>query len=227
MYTLTAADFADTGQWRMILNIRKDGLDAWLENTVRAGIPPQKLCEVSWEEDPAMLLKHLEEAVYENPRLLDDFATRIILFDEHTLFIPEEITEESEKTEAEIYQQIYDAESSDIMYETKGGITGVWSMGTGIRSFLLRTFPGARLSNNLLEGVDKALKNPMGWHLTANVRRNEADVIVTVNGKLMAASTRKIQEENDLEKIIDETLAAFGINRDNTVMIINREEREE
>ena len=218
MHTLTAADFADTGQWRLILNIRKTGLDAWLENTVHADLPPQQLCESSWEEDEESLLKHLEKAVYESPRLLDDFATRIILFDEHTLFIPKEVIEESGSSETEIYQQIYDADTADIMYENDQDMTAVWSMSPGIRNFLLRTFPGARLSCNLLEKAKKALKNPMGWHLSLDVRNDEVDILVTVNGKMMAAATRKYVQEEDIENYIDETLATFGRNRDNTVI---------
>ncbi len=40
MNGLTAADFADTGQWRLIVRIYRGGISAHLENTLHEGLSP-------------------------------------------------------------------------------------------------------------------------------------------------------------------------------------------
>lgn len=216
MYTPTAADFADTGQWRMILNIREDGLDAWLENTLHPELPPQKLCESEWEKDSSSLLKHLENAVYESPRLLDDFATRIVLFDSHTLFVPTHVAEESSDSESELYNQIYEARQNDIMYDTSGELTAIWSMSPGVREFLLRTFPGARLTCNLLERVRTATGGHQPWTLYVTLRTLEADIVLANEGELICAATKPCKSDAELGRYVKETLSAYGRSEKDT-----------
>lgn len=210
MYTPTAADFADTGQWRLILNIRREGLDAWLQNTLHPEYPPQKLCESSWHDSKLSLLKNLEEAVYQSPRLLDDFATRIVLFDSHTLFVPVEYAEETAESETELYNAIYKAESNDIMTETRQGITAIWTMAPGVREFLLRTFPGARLTCNLMEKVSETMADKTGTALKAEIRDKEADVVLIDEEGLLAASTIEWEKRSEIDKYIEDVLKAYG-----------------
>ena len=96
MTTLTVADFADTGQWRLIVEIHTDGMKAMLENTLHDDLEPQILFSTAWDEDADALLRHIENTVYDNPRMLDDFSARILLFDRRTLFIPTHIAEQHE-----------------------------------------------------------------------------------------------------------------------------------
>lgn len=195
----------------MILNIRKDGLDAWLENTIHPEYPPQKLCESSWQDSGLSILKNLEEAVYQSPRLLDDFATRIVIYDSHTLFVPVEFAEESADSEAELYNSIYESAPNDIMTETRFGLTAIWSIGSGVREFLLRTFPGARLTCNLMEKVADAMQNNGGYNLKAEIRENETDVVLVNGDKLLAASTRERRKKSEVEDFIREVVHAYDL----------------
>ena len=217
MYTLTAADFADTGQWRLIIELKKDGLVAWLENTLNLEIPPQRLCAVAWLKNKEEIKSNIEKAVYENPRLLDDFATRIIIYDADTMFIPSEFLE-SQGAEAELYREIYNVEVDDVMYDKDGDLTAAWSLGHGVRSFLLRTFPGARLTNHLLESV-KALKKGNNYRLLhIESRHEETDFILLDGNKLICASTQCFTEEPEVEEFAKNILKAYNYLQNEVVI---------
>lgn len=210
MYKLTAADFADTGQWKLILKIGCRGLEALLENTVHPEIESQPLCKASWPQNKDQLKKNIEEAVYSNPRLLDDFATNIILFDPRTLFIPTEIAEERAGAEEEIYQKVYAAEPSDIMTDFDRDITAAWALAPGVKSFLMRTFPGARITCNLMDKVRNLRKNNEELWLWTFARSEEVDVIMLDSKKLISASTHEWTHPDDIAFLTFNLLDVYG-----------------
>lgn len=210
MYNLTAADFADTGQWRLLLNIGVTGLQAFLENTLHPEIPPQPLCETHWDLNKDKLRKNIEEAVYSNPRLLDDFATRIILFDPRTLFIPTEIAEERAGAEEENYKKVYTAEEADIMTDTDRDLTAAWCLAPGVKSFLMRTFPGARITCNLMEKVRSLRKSNTGGAIFAFARNGETDIIFLKDRELISASTHEWTHPDDIAFLVLNLLATYN-----------------
>ena len=212
MYKLTAADFADTGQWRLLLNISTTGLDAFLENVINPEIELQALCSVKWEQDKDRLLQNIEDAVYNNPRLLDDFSTRIVLFDSHTLFIPTEIAEKTSEAENDLYKKVYTAETRDIMTDTDSDITAVWSMASGIKSFLMRTFPGALITSNLMNKVKTLRNNSKGIQLHAIARKGEVDIILLDNNRLISASTHEWMSSDDIAFLLLNLLDIYDYN---------------
>lgn len=217
---LTAADFADTGQWRLLLKIGCTGLEAFLENTLHTDIEPQPLCKTEWPLNRDMLRQNIEEAVYSNPRLLDDFATRIILFDPRTLFIPSELAEESAGAEEEIYKKVYTAEESDIMTDSDRDITAAWSLAPGVKSFLLRTFPGARITSNLMEKVRDSRKNNEGLTLFLYARDNEVDIILLEGNGLISASTHEWHHTDDIAYLALNLLDVYEYPLSSTSLIL-------
>lgn len=214
MYTFTPADFADTGQWRMVVHIFSDGLKAYLENTFHPEAGLQPLCSKTWEPDSSKLKKNIEDAVYSNPRLLDDFATTIILYTKDVMFIPTQIAEADVDSEAEIYNKVYSAEPYDIMSGQVSDITAVWSMGPDVKSFLFRTFPGSRITCNLLELVKKQLPLSGKPEVFLNVREKETDLIITSHHKLVTASTHSFTEKEKTECLVKNALKLYGIRDD-------------
>lgn len=215
---MTASDFADTGQWRLLLSITEGGLEAYLENTLHPEIELQELCKVSWAKDKDKLCKHIEEAVYNHPRLLDDFATRIIIYDRRTLFIPTEIAEAAAGSEQELYQKIYKADTKDIMTDSEGDITAAWSLGPGVKSFLMRTFPGSRITCNLMDKVRRVKgRNPEvecrevgeGLRLYKEVRDGEVDLILMEGTQLLSASTHGWLRETDITNLEHRLIEAY------------------
>lgn len=221
MYTLTAADFADTGQWRLLLNIGSTGLEAFLENTLHTELPPQPLCKAQWELNRDKIRENLEEAVYSNPRLLDDFATKIIIYDPRTLFIPTEIAEENADSEVENYNKVYKAESSDVMSDYDRDITATWQFAPGVKSFLMRTFPGARITCNLLEKVRSLRKNNGGLTLHVFVRPEETDIILLEDSNLVSASTHEWRFADDIAFLALNVLDVYGLKLKDTFLALH------
>lgn len=220
-YQLTAADFADTGQWRLILEIGYTGLNAFLENTLHPELESQLLCSVSWDQNKDLLRQNIENAVYNNPRLLDDFATRIIIYDPKTLFIPTEIAEQYTGAEEDLYQKVYTAEPQDIMTDTDRDITAVWSLAPGIKSFLLRTFPGARITCNLMDKVRSLRKDCKGIKLFASARDKEVDIIFLDKENLISASIHEWNHPDDIAYLAMNLLDIYGYKPEETFFEIS------
>lgn len=212
MYTLTAADFADTGQWRLLLLIKETGMEAFLENTLHPEIGEQVMCRALWEPEPGNILKNLEETVYNYPRLLDDFATRIVIYDRRTLFVPSEIAENRAGYEEELYNKIYSADPRDIMTEKHGGITAIWSFAPGVKSFLMRTFPGARITCNLMEMIKRKDSGCRIDHfqIYENVRDGEIDLVLMEGNNLLSASTHTYSSKEEIETLKANLLKSYS-----------------
>ena len=226
MYTLTAADFADTGQWRLLLKIGVTGLEALLENTLHPEIEPQALCTAKWDLNKDMLRKNIEDAVYNNPRLLDDFATKIILYDPRTLFIPTEIAEETAGAEEELYKKVYTAEEPDIMTDFDKDLTAAWSLAPGVKSFLMRTFPGARITCNLMELVRNLRKKNEGLTLYALARDGEVDIILLDGENLISASTHEWNHTDDIAYLALNLLEVYGYKLQETNVVLEGAEND-
>lgn len=216
MTTLTVADFADTGQWRLILNIHPTGINALLENTLHKDVEPQRLFATRWDNDPDNLLHHIENAVYDNPRVLDDFSARIVLFDRRTLFIPTVVIEENESEAEEIYTSLYTAKEADVVCETEGDLTAASSLAPGLKGFLQRTFPGARIATNLMMQVTQLRKenSGSGKRMTVTVRDEdkEADFILLDGVSLVSASTHTVNGLEDITYHIYNIIDTYGLD---------------
>ena len=184
---------------------------AFLENTLHPEIESQKICDVSWEHNPHEIRKNLEEAVYSSPRLLDDFSTRIVLFDPNTLFFPTEIVETTPDMDLEkVYCDIFGGEPTDVMTGGDKDITAAWAMNPGIRNFLYRTFPGARITCNLLEKVRNYRNEGSELRLVIDCRNVEADLILFQGPDLISASTHNWRHPDDVAYLSLNLLDVYG-----------------
>lgn len=198
MNGLTAADFADTGQWRLIVSIYPTGINAYLENTIHEGLEPQLLFSTEWEPDPDTLLHQVENAVYDHPRVLDDFSARIIIYDLNTMFMPTELVEETAGAEEDFYTAVYDVAPEDVMTDTDKDLTAAYSPAPGLNGFLRRTFPGAIVECNLMSLVRKWRKDGIGKRMLVAVRNGEADFVLTDGESLLTASTHTWHAPEDI-----------------------------
>lgn len=198
MTVLTAADYADTGQWRLNVRIYKTGMNAYLENTLHDDVDIQYIFKTEWDDEESSLLTNIENAVYDHPRILDDFAVRITVYDDKTLFIPTQVIEEKEGIEEKAYNDIFGCEPDDMIIVNDRDVTAVCHLTNGLRSFLNRTFPGARVTVNLFEKFKNLKTGNQGTTLFIVKRENEADLILMDWESLVSASTRKFSDEKDL-----------------------------
>ena len=212
MQGLTAADFADTGQWRLIVNIHQEGMDAWLKNTLRADVDPQLLFKTEWSKNEEELLHNIENAVFDHPRVLEDFAAQIILFDNKTLFIPRVVADENDGGEEELYTEVYSGDPSNVMSERDGSVVSAFRMVSGLKSFLYRTFPGAKITSNLTERVRELRKKGRGIRTVAEVREKESDIMLFRDDELISASTRDRTTPEDIVYYIFNLFDIYNID---------------
>jgi hypothetical protein len=216
MVGLTAADFADTGQWRLIINIGSKSIAAYLENTIHEDLPLQMLFRQDWEEDPDNLLHHIENVVYDHPRVLDDFSARIVIDAPKTLFCPTELVNEAEGTEEDFYTAVYKAEANDLMCETDGDITAVFTLVPGLKDFLSRTFPGARIGCRLMQQVIRQRHSGEGAGMFVAVYPDEADFVLTDGPRLISASTHPWTAPADILYHILNLFRVYGVSQEET-----------
>lgn len=210
MNGLTAADYADTGQWRLIVNISPTGISAHLENTIHTDLEPQLLFATEWEEDADTLLQHIENAVYDHPRVLDDFTARIIVHDRNTLFMPTAIMEENEGIEEIFYTTVFEADPADVMTDTFGDITAIYSPTPGLKGFLSRTFPGAMVESSLMRKV-RLNREASGKRIYVFIRKGEADFILFDGNALFSASTHSVNAPSDIVYHAVNIMDVYGI----------------
>lgn len=221
MNGLTAADFADTGQWRLILKIFPSGMSAHLENTIHTDLEPQLLFSTQWEVDGANLLRNIENAVYDHPRVLDDFSARIIIYERKVLFMPTELIEETEGAEESYYTSVFEAESADVMTDTDRDITVAYAPAPGLRGFLSRTFPGARIGCNLMDVLRKQRDSGEGIRLAVTVREEEADYVLLDGRNLVSASTHGWSAPADIIYHAFNIMEVYGVSHSETAVVLS------
>lgn len=212
MTTLTAADYADTGQWRLIVRIFSYGMSAHLENTLHDDVEPQLLFSTSWDENEGNILRNIENAVYDHPRVLDDFSARVEIYDRRTLFMPTELLTETEGIEDHYYTSVYNANEADVMCQTDGDITAAFTLAPGLKGFLVRTFPGARIVCNLMQQVSQIRKGSKGLNMKISSRKDEADFILLNGRELISASTHFTGAPTDIVYHAFNIMNAYEIN---------------
>ncbi|MDE6531934.1 MAG: DUF3822 family protein [Muribaculaceae bacterium] len=219
MATLTAADYADTGQWRLIVKIWPTGISAHLENTIHRDVELQELFTTTWEGEAGNILEHIENAVYDHPRVLDDFSARIVVYDRKTLFMPTELLTETEGTEEGFYTTVYDSESSDVMCDSDGDITAAFSLAPGLKGFLSRTFPGARIDCNLMRKVRRFRREGDGKRLHVWLRPGECDCVLLDGTSLLSASTHSWNSGYDILYHAFNLLDVYGVETQDTKVL--------
>lgn len=197
MNGLTAADYADTGQWRLIVKIKSDGMSAHIENTIHEDLEPQELFSVSWETSADNLLRNIENAVYDHPRVLDDFSASVIVYDAKTMFMPTEIMEEAEGEEESVYTSVYEADAAEVMTDIDSDLTAAHCLSPGLKGFLNRTFPGAKIESNLMNKVRTLRRCNEGVRMYVDIRKGESDFVLLNGSSLLSASTHSTEGAAD------------------------------
>lgn len=145
---LTPADFADTGQWRLIIDVSAEGMGAVLRHVSDLTRPAVRVFSERWEFSKGKeLLKRIENAVYEHPGILDDYATEIVVDTDKITFVPSDIVGTDEFPEESIYSTMFPGE--EVITENLGEATVLCSLVNGFDGFMARTIPGARIRSHL------------------------------------------------------------------------------
>lgn len=92
------------------------------------------------------------------------------------------LAEESEGGEETYYTALYEADPSDVITGSDADVTVAYAPARGLKGFLRRTFPGARVECNLMDMLKRCRNDGEGYRMYVEVREGEAD-FVFLNGR--------------------------------------------
>lgn len=224
---VSPADIADTGLWRLDMRISETGMSACLRPAGAVETDPVPLFDVAWERDADSLLSNIENCVYDHPRVLDDYATEIVVVTPRSLQIPREAVD-GPGDETDFYREVWDVAPDDIMTDDNGESLCVYSLAPGLPSFLRRTLPGARTRCHLSILADRF----RGQHseltrIYADIRRDEADILAFRDETLLAASTQPWRDPADITYRILLLMKALGLSADSAEVRLAGEAKSE
>lgn len=221
------ADIADTGLWRLNMRISETGMSACLNPVEDPDAAPVKLFDVSWERDADALLPNIENCVYDHPRVLDDYATEIVVVTSRSLQIPREVVD-APGDEVDFFREVWDAAPDDIMTDDNGESLCVYSLAPGLPSFLRRTIPGARTRCHLSLLADRF----RGQHseltrIYADIRGEKADILAFRDETLLSASTQPWRDPADITYRILLLMKALGLSAESAEVRLAGEAKSE
>lgn len=224
-------DFADTGQWKLSIHISSAGISAQIDPVEPSEQKPLVLFSRTWKEDSSKLMANIESAIYDNPRVLDDFATRVIIDTPKSLWIPVEFTDDDE-FDPELFTAVYPANDGDIFADFHDDEVCLYTLAPGLKSFLNRTLPGARISCRL--SVEKDFIEAGNHPALADEYSRDVIVVFPVKGEfdlfvysgqqMMCGATHSCRNSADAAYFIMLAVKAYGLIPDATTVVIAGEQ---
>lgn len=132
-------DFSDHSAWRLLLTVDVRGLEAVFHNVrTRACVPYMSR---RWECPEPDVLRHIEDAVYDDQLLTDDYDTSILVRPRATLLVPPDFVDvDDTDAVSEVMTAVDGSDRKDVWGEPLGEAVVLYSLPAGIRGFLGRTF---------------------------------------------------------------------------------------
>ena len=226
--------FTDTGQWRLIVSLGADRISAVLKNMVEPSIPATLFFRKEFPSAEGNLLREIETAIYDNPRMLEDFATHIIVTTPYALWVPCEFTDDDE-FDPNLYTCVYNAQPEDIFSDFGEQEVCLYSLTPGLNSFLQRTLPGCRISSHLSvlkpvfenreiekAGADATAESAKTIYI--NIHGQSADIFAFENGKFLCGATHCWVALSDIAYKAMLIAKTYGLPHEETDLIIISDE---
>lgn len=203
----------DTAAWHLAIYISQTGLSSYLKNIENPLDPVLILSETEWKYDDTSLLSNIEGAIYDNPQLLDDFSTDIVVCSPHSLWIPSEFAGDKDSV-CELYSRVYRAEVEDLFLDRVGDMVNVSTLAPGLPAFLRRTLSGSRVytQQGILASVfsERGVEMP---RLYIDLYSDKADTLLFDGKRLICGATHSWREISDIVYHALNILDVYNINK--------------
>lgn len=222
MNTEAAPIFMDHADWLLIVSIDTGRLRAYMVRAGQPETPPTLAVDKSWAvREEADQLRGVEEAVYSCPSLLDDFEADIVLHTPTSIFVPTEALSQPGDA-ALLYSPIRELPDEDIFENSQGDISTLCCPAKGLRSFLERTFPGARVAPHLgvLESYMRRQTSAEG-RLYVNIDESTVDILAFRGDSLLCAATHEWHDAADVVYYAFLTFAEAGFDGAEDCVIVS------
>ncbi len=191
------SDILDTGQWHLAVDISKHGFGAWLLPDESLGATPRVIINTAWQPSEEGLLTRIEDAVYDNPTVLDDYSADIIVESDRQLWLPESLYQTDEDC-ADAYVSVYGGDILDVMVNELGKEKCAFMLTPGLKSFMQRSFPGARIWSQQALLKDASQQPHEAFKCLIDIRQSSFDIILLCRNELLSASTHLWKTEADI-----------------------------
>ncbi len=197
----TRTDLADTGQWHLAVYISKHGFAAWLLPDASLGTEPRVIIRQSWHPSEEGLLGRIEDAVYDNPTVLDDYSADIIVECDRQLWLPASLYPLDDDC-AEAYTSIYGGDILDVMVNDLGKEKCAYLLSPGLKSFMQRSFPGARIWSQQVLLKEAASQPHEAFKCVIDIIETAFDIFLFCRGELQCASMHLCNTETYISYVL-------------------------
>ncbi|MDE5903638.1 MAG: DUF3822 family protein [Muribaculaceae bacterium] len=223
---LTPADFADTGQWRLLIYITHTGMRALLRHATDRERPLLQLLHEEWEPASAEVqMSKIENTVYAHPSLLDDYATEVVVETPRVAWMPDTFLADGTFGEESVYHTVFADAEGDVLTDRTGEATALYEFLPEFDSFMARTLPGARLRCHLGVLVERFLHDSAPGDTTLRIymdmRDGEADLVALRSGRLVSASVQPWHTAEEAAYRIFHLLNAYATDRTDVKVSVN------
>lgn len=218
-----AVRIGDIADWRLLAYISSYGIGAWLKHTdpVQPLVPVFHSNWIGGKEES--LLESVENAVFDHPQVLDDFSADMVIAAPRTAIVPTELVADDDEEALRLYNRVYSAESADLMADSAGVATMLFSLVPGLHGFLQRTFPGARLHSHLAVLASRLCERssdmprlyidirPAGGG-DSDINKGEVDFVAFDCRKLLVGVTHSWYHLDDISYHLFNIMQVFGLD---------------
>ena len=202
------SDLLDTGQWHLAVDISRHGLGAWLLPDESLGASPREIIRTSWQPSEEGLLGRIEDAVYDNPTVLDDYSADIIVESERQIWLPSSLYPSDDDC-ADAYISIYGGDILDVMVNDLGKEKCAFMLTPGLRSFMQRSFPGARIWSQQALLKEASTQPHESFKCLLDIRQSSFDIVLFSRGELLSASTHFWKTDTDIAYMLLNILQTY------------------
>ena len=218
------AELYDTGEWHLTVYFSCRRGMAFLRNIAEPTAPVRMLLDATWNAEGTALLREIEKAVYEHPAILDDYSADIIVATPDTLWVPAVLCDDEDALESCYTSVRPDANPADIMTETDDDVAALTTGTPGLRSFLARTFPGARVQSRAMVMLRRFRNYPGGGkRVYLHIEDSEAVITAFDHRRLIASATHPAPSTADACYALLLTMEAFALPADTTEVFVSGE----
>ena len=202
-------------QWSLELSLLPAAINFILHNRLQADsliVRSIKLDTTSGD-----YLKAVENAVYDNPVLLEDYArVQVAVYSPHFVLLPPTVTTDDD-TEALLHAAYADSEGEAMLTALPHcGLSIVSEVANGLQSFLQRTFNTPVVCHHLFplcEHYEQLNAHATISRMFVNLNEHSMDMVVYRKGRLEIANTYNFRTVDDAVYFVLAAYEACGMDR--------------
>lgn len=190
-------DIDDVSLWKLYILLSRKGITAVFRNEQTKEtitMLHEMLSDVDEES-----LGRIQDIIYENPVLLNDYQTTIILDSNHFIIAPSNQIQNDEDA-LDVMETVYPNDNADLWADRIGEETIIFLTPEGLQSFINRTFPTAEVKFRLSPTIthfrhSKSMES--GKTMQVNILDGEIEIVAFKNSRLLLANIFACKEPAD------------------------------